>query len=188
MSSGHTDIGRLLEVIADLRREVHQLKTEVVQLEGRVVELESSRLVGSSADSEYELVRGDPLGASARSAPGYLPVASTAASAATSELPVDRVRAAQDIGFFLRRCLKGEPRGTSGRDRIAAPSSVYIVCKSFVGEIFDPPRVFFSWASAKSLVIKGGTPGPSIFVGVPTINEARIAVESAGCELLASLR
>ena len=188
MSGGSPEVGRLLEVIADLRREIHQLKTEVVQLEGRVVELESARLVGGAADSEYELVVGDSRGASAASAPGYLPVASTPPPTASPDLALDRIRAAQDIGFFLRRCLQGEPRGKSGRDRIAAPSSVYIVCKCFVGETFDPPRVFFSWASAKSLVIKGGTPGPSIFVGVPTINEARIAVEAAGCELPASLR
>ena len=173
----------VLRLITDLRREIQALKTEVVQLEGRVVELESLQ-VASKLDSEFDLVS---LPASTP-APytSSLPIAAPSSSSA-SELSTERAQAAFSIGQFLRRCLSGAPRGRSGRERIAAPSSVYIVCQSFDRVVFDPPRVCFNWADTKSLVIRNGSPGPSIFVGVPTVEEARIAVEAAGCTLPAVL-
>ena len=172
-------------MIADLRKEVHSLRSEVVQLEGRVIELESQQLAGPGrAESEFEVV-------SVSEHQPLLPVQSLPVAAAAAVhspgLPPDRVAAAHKIGQFLRRCLSGEPRGSSGRDRIAAPSSVYIICQGYDKQVYDPPRIYFSWAEAKPLVIKNGSPGPSIFVGVPTISEARIAVEAAGCELPGAL-
>ena len=180
MSLPLSELQRLNQVVVDLRKEVLALRSEVVHLEGRVIELESQQIVGAArAESEFEVV------SLVDSAP-LLPVQSVpvAAAAPTSpELPADRVAAAHKIGQFLRRCLSGEPRGSSGRDRIAAPSSVYIICQSYDKQIFNPPKVFFNWSSAKPWVIKNGSPGPSIFVGVPSVSEARIAVEASGCEL-----
>ena len=184
MSLPISKINELVALVGDLRREVVQLRGELVQLEGRVVELESQRLVESLPDPEYEVV--SAVGTSIASGSPQKPLVGSE-SGRQSELPYDRVRVAREIGQFLRRCLSGEPRGTSGRDRIAAPSSVYIVCQSYDKEVFDPPRIFFSWAAAKGLVIRRGSPGPSIFVGVPTVGEARIAVESAGCARPADL-
>ena len=173
----------LLRLVSDLRREIQTLRTEVVQLEGRVVELESQQ-VASKLDSEFDLVSSVASGTA--SAYPTLPVARSISP--TRDLSTERVQAAFSIGQFLRRCLSGAPRGLSGRERIAAPSSVYIVCQSFDRVVFDPPKVFFAWGETKSLVIRNGSPGPSIFVGVPTVAEARIAVEAAGCSLPAALQ
>ena len=180
------DSSSVLSVLADLRREVAALKLEVVRLEGRVVELESERAAAVTSEG-YEVV--SSCGASAVAAPYSrlpergLPVVNSK----VDELSGERVSFARDIGLFLRRCLSGAPRGSSGRERIAAPSSVYIVCQSFDLEVFYPPKVFFSWGEAKSLVIRGGKPGQSIFVGVPSRQEAIIAIEASGCEVPAAL-
>ena len=185
MSSSSSELSRVLATVAELRREVFQLRSEVVTLEGRVIELESRQALGSEA--EFELVDSRSLvsqpAAVAKS--GAYPGAQ--ARAVPDSLPLERIAAAQDIGKFLRRCLSGQPRGSSGRSRIAAPSAVYIVCQSFDSEVFDPPRVFFNWGEAKPWVIRNGTPGQSIFVGVPTPNEAKIAIEAAGCDVPAAL-
>ncbi len=185
--SASFDPAAFLQVVTDLRREVSALKLEVVHLEGRVVELESQRAASSFSEG-FEVVSsvgGASIAAPyPRAVPGGVRAVSTKSE---SELSGERVNFARDIGFFLRRCLSGAPRGNSGRDRIAAPSSVYIVCQSFDLEVFDPPRVFFSWAEAKALVIRGGSPGNSIFVGVPTRGEALIAIETAGCGVPAVL-
>ena len=111
MSLPASKVNELVALVGDLRREVVQLRGELVQLEGRVVD----SAVGTSIAS------GRP----------QKPVVGSE-SGRQGELPYDRVRVAREIGQFLRRCLSGEPRGTSGRDRIAAPSSVYsyIVCQS----------------------------------------------------------
>ncbi len=180
MSLSPAKVSELLTLVGDLRREVVQLRGELVHLEGRVVEIESQRLVESLPDPDYEVVS-----SVAAAEPPKTVVAVD--QRGSGDLSFDRVQVARGIGQFLRRCLSGEPRGSSGRDRIAAPSSVYIVCQSYDREVFDPPKVFFSWSAAKGLVIRNGSPGPSIFVGVPTVSEARIAVESAGCALPSAL-
>jgi len=185
MSVQPSELQRLNSLVVDLRKEIHSLRAEVVQLEGRVLELEGQQVVGQSrAESEFEVV------SVAESYP-VLPVQSlpvAAAAALPPGLPPDRVEAAYKIGQFLRRCLSGGPRGASGRASIPLPSSVYIVCQGYDKQIYDPPRVYFSWAEAKAVVLKNGSPGPSIFVGVPTVGEARIAVEAAGCELPRALQ
>lgn len=69
----------------------------------------------------------------------------------------------------------------SGRDRIAAPSSVYIVCQSFDLEVFNPPKIFFAWQEAKALVVMENLGRASLCV--PSRQEAIIAIEAAGCEV-----
>lgn len=180
MSVAATDLQRLNQVVLDLRKEVIALRAEVIQLQGRVIDLESQTTAGNPcAESEYEVV-------SQPETYPALPVQSVpeaADSPLPPGLPADRVAASQRIGLFLRRCLRGEPRGSSGRESIPEPSSVYIICQSHNKQVFNPPKIFFNWASAKPWVIRNGPPGPSIFVGVPTVSEARIAVEFSGCDI-----
>ena len=185
MSISPSELTRLLSTVAELRKEVHLLRGEVLTLEGRVIELESKQAL--SSETEFELVDTRSLGGSSSVGARAIGGLVGKASPDRETLPLERISAAQDIGKFLRRCLSGQPRGASGRSRIAAPSAVYIVCQSFDLEVFDPPKVFFTWGEAKPWVIRNGSPGQSIFVGLPTPNEAKIAIEAAGCEVPAAL-
>ncbi len=163
MSGTAAELTRVLSVVAELRKEIMALRGEVLRLEGRIIELESKPGV-PDFESEFDLV-------SVRSE-----------SCAAPSITPERQVILRGIGAFLRRCLIGEHRGASGRDKLPEASRVYLVCQGFDCERFNPPRVFHSWAAAKGLVIRKGSPGPSIFVGLPSSEEALIVVESAGLE------
>lgn len=85
-----------------------------------------------------------------------------------------------DIAAFLVRCRTGQQRGTSGRDRINLPSRVWLVCRDFEGQDFDPVRIYKVFALCKDLVKRGADCGQSIFVGLPSEREARFVVALAG--------
>lgn len=103
--------------------------------------------------------------------------------ASPSDLAADRVAAAEKIGAWIRRCLDGRPRGASGREGIDLPSNFYLVIRDYGGVVHNPPRVFTSWSSAKSSVASGKQYGGSVFVGVPTAIEGRIALKAAGLDI-----
>lgn len=93
-----------------------------------------------------------------------------------------REEVAAQIGGFLRRALRGEKRGPSGRERLRGlASNFYIVVRTYTGETFQHPvRVFTRFHLVKALCYRSGTWGNSIFVGVPTEREGEIAVSEAG--------
>ena len=168
MSGQSPELARVLAVVGELRKEVIALRGEVLRLESRIVDLESLPSV-PEVDSEFDLV----------SAPSSKCCGPT--------ITLERQQILRGIGAFLRRCLAGEARGASGRDKLPEASRVYLVCQNFDCERFNPPKVYTSWASAKGCVIRRGSPGPSIFVGIPSPEEALIVVESAGLDTPASL-
>lgn len=92
------------------------------------------------------------------------------------------------VGRWLRRCLNGEPRGPSGRDQTSQPSRYYLVCKGVDLTVYNPLRLFTSWAEAKPFCQLRGQPSDAIYVGLPTQEETRIAVREPGLELPAALR
>lgn len=94
----------------------------------------------------------------------------------------DRDRIARGIGAWIRRCLDGAPRQSSGRDRIPLQSRYWVVVKSITGETFNPPLVFNCWYRAKDLVKRGSQTGDSIFFGVPSQREASTAILAAGLQ------
>ena len=99
--------------IDSLRAIVVELQGRIIQLESRVREFEDDKfeVIGLPAEPEREsrsLV--GPSGSSA------IPVAPVGTSPAVSQAS-EREAVADDVGRFLRLCLQGEPRGSSGRDR-----------------------------------------------------------------------
>lgn len=100
----------------------------------------------------------------------------------------EREEAAKAVGKWIRRCLSGQPRGLSGREKINVRSRLYVVAKDFDNQRFDPPLIFESWAQCSDRVCRSGQPGDSIFVGLPSKEECRIAVREAGLQCPASLR
>ena len=129
--------------------------------------------------AEFELVVTEPSSAAA-----------SVAEAATS-LTAERLGAARLIGAWIRRGLRGEPRGLSGREKISLASRFYIVVtlvRDFDLVNYNPPRVFSSWGEAKTLTHRLGQPGDSIFVGVPSRAEVRAVCAAADLETPAAFR
>ena len=117
------------------------------------------------------------------------PSSVSAATAAACDLPADRVEAATDIGAWVKRCLAGQLRGLSGRERVQLASKIYLVFRTFDNEVHNPPLVFFTWRDTKARVYsRDGQPGDSVFVGLPSKAEARLVVQSASFAEPSSLR
>ena len=93
-----------------------------------------------------------------------------------------REEVAREIGSFLARSLAGERRGSSGRERISRlQSRYYILVRDHSGLVTTQPvRVYSNFSAVKRLCAIGSNYGDSIFIGVPTLREGRLSVETAG--------
>ena len=161
--------------VESLRRELASLRALVGDLSLRVEALESQ--------PEFSVVGNSPPSSpGVRTAPEPSPVGVTASS-----LGPERVAAAQSIGAWLKRCLEGQRRGLSGREKIQQASRYYLVVRDSAGTDCNPPLVFTSWQETKNRVHVQGQPGDSIFVGIPTKEEGRIALLAAGLSVPAAL-
>ncbi len=168
MSSGVTAAEHRALVLAvdSLRSELAALRLSYGELQRKVELLEENNFeVISHAATPEPRVAEKPI------------------SSPYSELPAGRVAASENIGAWIRRCLDGRPRGASGREGIDLPSNFYLVIRDYGGFVHNPPRVFTSWAAAKGSVSSGKQYGGSIFVGVPTKSEGRIALAAAGLDI-----
>ena len=171
---------RLREEVRLLREELRHLTLRVDRQGDQLNELSES-LAGTSVQS-FEVV------SSARVS--TVPAGSQAAGHATGCEAADpvgpypwplREAVARDIGAFLKRCLDGEHRGESGRDRIKGlQSRVYIVVRDFDREVYNPPLLLKTFGEVKGYCKRDGSCGDSIFIGVPSYHEASIAVSGAG--------
>lgn len=92
----------------------------------------------------------------------------------------EREAVCEEIAGWVRRCLQSNHRGASGRDRIHLSSRVWLVFRSFEGEVFDPVVVCRTFGACKQLVKRGEELGDSVFVGLPSDREARRVVSFAG--------
>ena len=162
-----------LPSLAALSKRFELLEAEVVELRERVEELEGAGDFGFEAVDEVPLQRPSSLRASSS-------IPSTRARGAVDP---DRASVAREVGLFLRRCLSGEHRGTSGRSKVKVASSVYLVCQDWDRKAYNPPLVFHRWSEVRNLCTRNRDFGSSIFVGLPTDLEAVIAVEAAGLEI-----
>jgi len=151
----------------------------------RVEELEDrvNRLEGNQGSSTYEFVSEAPSEVPVSS---YLPVVSTAAQ--SSQLPVapivpplDRQRRSilECIGRWIRACLDGRRRGLSGRERIPEANRIYLCFRDFVGRLYNPVRVTYTFQQIVPLVKPQGEPGDSIFIGLPSLEDGRLVCEAA---------
>ena len=84
------------------------------------------------------------------------------------------------IADYIKRCLRGDYRGTSGRDRIDLPSRIWLIFKDYNGVIYSPVKVCRSFTECRALVKRGEDCGSSIFVGLPSEREACRVAGQAG--------
>ena len=178
----------LVAELQALRQELASLSSRVLQLEEQVGTQRSG--IGSAFTSPTPVTVnyvGSPLAElppfpTFESGSQSLPspsVQSPATSVIAHPTEEDRTRVAIEIGEFLARCLSGANRGSSGRSKIPLASRVYILVRDIEGRVFDPVQIHRSFASVRPLVKRGDSAGDAIFVGLPSIWEARLAVQAA---------
>ena len=131
-------------------------------LRERVAVLEAQAF-GAAQGSEFELVSTAPPSPKAN---GHQVLSSSGVSEERREI-------ARGIGQWLKRCVAGEIRGPGGRDQINFPSKSYIVVGDIHLKVRSPPLIFVIWAEAKSFCVVRGQPSDSIFIGLPSKEEAR---------------
>ena len=96
------------------------------------------------------------------------------------QLEAERWLVAEEAGQFIQRSLAGDHRGRSGRERVRQASRFYLLFRDFQGTDFNPIQVHRSWGSIKPLVKPNGHCGDSVFIGWPTLQEARLCCAAAG--------
>ena len=94
-----------------------------------------------------------------------------------------RTALAREIGQFIARCLRGDIRGTSGRDRLRLQNRLYVVAADYNGQRFNPPLVVDRFSEVRALCKRESDCGQSIFIGLPSKWEAKVVVQEAGLEL-----
>lgn len=159
---------------SDIRAELNQVRAALSALT-----LQVGQLAERLDEQEFEVVNEASSGASRSTSAATAPVVSGARSYTQAE----REAAARETGAFFVRALSGEPRGSSGRGQIRLQNRIYVVIRSFAGEVFtDPVVVEQSYARVKSLVCHPSAEifGDSIFCGFPSRWEAQLAVSAAG--------
>ena len=87
------------------------------------------------------------------------------------------------VGEFLRRALDGGHRGVSGRDSLELASRHWVVIRDFQGRVHSPPLVFRASLTAKALVKRGQDVGDSVFIGLPSKGDIKVALQAGGFEL-----
>ena len=98
----------------------------------------------------------------------------------------ERAAACREIGLFLRRCLAGEHRGASGRDRIPQSSRYWLVLRDFAGATIEPAVVCHRFADCARLCKRGSDLGDSICIGLPARQDIIAAAAAADIALPAS--
>ncbi len=185
----HSELVELRGQLAELREEVVSLSCEVARL--RRLLARGSELSASRAASETD--QGSERGYSFVSTPAATPLPTNLVVEPVGSIPecsgdravlnwTQRDRIAEGVGKFLGRALRGDHRGSSGRDANPLASRLWIVCRSITGVEYNPVRVFRTWTLAKELVKRGSSAGDSVFVGLPSQREAKTAVQSAGLD------
>lgn len=180
------EVATLREELASLESEVRRLRQSLVGLRAEVSAETSfagsvSQISEGDRSSSYTRVEVPTApGGSVRSWGSTRPPATAAPADPVVLSWTDREAVCRGIGQWVRRCLEGQFRGPSGRDRIPLQSRFWVVVRGIDNREYDPPLVFSSWSSAKGLVKIGAQTGDSIFYGVPSKREAQISVEAAG--------
>ena len=177
-----------------LEAEVQLLRLELAALTARVLRLEAEKEADQGSQnihspritvSYHSPCVGSPI-AELPPFPGSSGQQLSSAAAAAAVAPVDlagdsivesvgqeRLTIAREAGQFLRRCLDGVIRGTSGQDRIQAPSRCYILAKDISGKTYNSVKVFSNFSKLRGLVKSGSSCGDSVFIGWPTEEEGR---------------
>ncbi|OLQ06696.1 Coiled-coil domain-containing protein 147 [Symbiodinium microadriaticum] len=154
-----------------LRAELLELRSEVFRLRARVAVLEGDR---------FELVDSPLPSTALRPQPSGLEQPPSGADPTREEV-------CESVGLFLKRCLNGEHRGASGRDRLPLASRLWIVVRGFDGTVYNPPRIFSRFSSCKPIVKRGSDTGDSIFVDLPAHKDVVLCLRAAPDEAVEDL-
>ncbi|CAE7242910.1 DEGP9 [Symbiodinium sp. CCMP2592] len=93
----------------------------------------------------------------------------------------EREDIAEGIGQFIKRALQGDYRGSSGRDRLKLASKYYLIFRDRDGLHTLKVRIETSFKAVKGCCFaEGKVADHTVFVGVPSLREARIVVREAG--------
>ena len=168
------EVESLQTTVVTLTQDLQRLKKRVKQLEQERGEDEDQASRGSaSVVGSYSVV--DSPGAAP---PSRSPSSFSQGGVSRTSDPVvlswaRREEICDGIAAWVQRSLRGEHRGTSGRDQIPLGNRVWLVFRDIAGTEFRPVRVYHTFAEAKSLVKRGSDSGDSIYVGLPSEREAR---------------
>lgn len=92
----------------------------------------------------------------------------------------EREAFARELGRWFRGRLQGQQNGLSGRDRFRLSSRYYLVAANHRGERVSPPlRVFQRLSDVKQICYRENGWGESIFIGVPSLREAKLLATAA---------
>ena len=179
-------VSALEREVAELRVLVSRLAAQLEGSEGSSFDLVPPNTPSPARPSQHTL---SPTSANQRSQAAFSPAARATASTsaplagAASSSSSSRGAACREIGLFLRRCLAGEHRGQSGRDRLPGGSRFWLVARDYSGVVFSPVRVFSRFADCKQIVKVGSDLGESVCIGLPSRGDV-IAVCAAADLLL----
>ena len=174
--------------IEDLREQLHALRIRVYSQEERIEELEKQVRLQDKEETQTEA--GYSLVSKCFSAVGVQqPEAERGERARGSEAETGqigvhddegRAQLARQCGSFLRRALRGDFRGSSGRDRLKLGSSYYLVCADYEGVEYDPPLLLDRFADVRAKCKRSAACGRSVFLGFATKWELSLAIEEGG--------
>ena len=183
----------LLAEVQSLRRDLAELSLRVLALESRDIP-EAAESIGRSAPASPLVINYTgggaalplpPFPSGSQAAPLSPPCSTWQSPSSTHSAPAvltdaERRRIAEEAGRFLSRALAGDLRGSSGRERVRLSSRVYLLLRDIQGNVYPTARVFRSWASIQPLVRPHGHCGDSVFIGWPSLWEAKVCCEAAG--------
>lgn len=172
-----------------LRREIQLLSLRLDSLEERSFSAEAE--VSERSRLREEVRSQSPSCVSRRSEArsSWTQVSSNRSTALIE--PEDRAgreELARTIGEFIRRSLDGRPRGPSGRDRLRLQNRYYLVFADFEGIQLESPLFTDKFSEVKAITKRGNGAGSSVFVGLPTLWESKIVLQTAGFPLPQRLR
>jgi len=184
----------LREELASLRSEVDRLRRSFAGLragsggsapQSPLRDSSYAASLGSYSQVDEVSSAGSEVDSRASPAPSDQGPTSLQSSSASpgSGLPLNwrqREEICDQIGLWIGRCLRGEHRGTSGRDRNPLASRIWLVCRDTQGIHYNPPLLFRSFASAKPYCKQGSECGDAVFIGLPSEREAVRVVGIAG--------
>lgn len=175
--------------------EVAELRSLVKDLQRRVEELERNQSRPSSADSFQLILQAEgeaetpiPQAGSSSRPQAETPTGSEYPGEVLTGDTEARVLLAKGIGKFLRRAVSGLPRGSSGRDRLRLQNRCYLVIADYSGTQFAVPKFLTSFQEVRQLCKRGSDVGSSVFVGLATKWEARVALKAGDFTLPDELR
>ena len=140
-----------------LRAELAALTIRVEELSTQVIALETEVAI----DRSFELVGQESAGSAA---------AASERTGYSSQTP-------------SRAPVAGTHRGESGRKELKLASRLYLIFKNIEGVVYNPCRILHKWSEVKVECERSGSFGDSVFIGLPSLFDARIVCRAAGVAL-----